>query len=226
MVLLVLGVVWAVVLFSWFRTRLRTNFGDPVTTFRRNLTVLESVDARTRRPAQARLAEGRLARGQLAEGRLTIPRGVAYPVAVPRRPLAPGLALPSPSGRSAAMLARRRQTLRRRRDVLLGLGGGAIGSLLLGVLPGLHALLVAQVIFDLTIGIYVSLLVRLRNLAAERRRKVAYLPRTRPLSTPPGGATAYAPRAAAGELPRAASAGATIRATPLEAWAAPAGALR
>jgi hypothetical protein len=75
---------------------------------------------------------------------------------------------------------RRRQALKRRRDVLFALVGGAVAFLLLGLVPGLHALLLVQLIFDMLLAGYVSLLVRLRNLAAERDRKLAYLPRTAP----------------------------------------------
>lgn len=101
---------------------------------------------------------------------------------------------------SAAAVARRRQTLKRRRDVLLALLTGTVGSLLLGALPGLHSMLVVFVIFALLTSAYVALLVRLRNLAAERNRKLAYLPRSGPA-----------------DLPRAAYAHGTIRATPSRA---------
>ncbi|MBO0693311.1 MAG: hypothetical protein J2P58_10480, partial [Acidimicrobiaceae bacterium] len=61
MVLLVLAVVWGLVLFSWIRTRFRAGFADPVSTFHRNLSVLERAGP-LRPPA----------------GRLTVPAGVAY----------------------------------------------------------------------------------------------------------------------------------------------------
>jgi hypothetical protein len=63
---------------------------------------------------------------------------------------------------------------------LVTLVAGAVGTLLLGMLPGLHKLLVLQVLFDVALAAYVALLVRLRNLAAERDRKLAYLPRRVP----------------------------------------------
>ncbi|MDQ6837674.1 MAG: hypothetical protein M3137_04850 [Actinomycetota bacterium] len=56
---------------------------------------------------------------------------------------------------------------------------GIIGSLILGIIPGLHAMLYIQVLFDLVMAGYVALLVRMRNLAAEREAKLAYMPRNR-----------------------------------------------
>lgn len=154
MVLLVLAIVWALVLFSWIRARYRANFTDPVTTFNRSLRVLEQADMSDRRRAGVRPAP---ARGG------TPARAGAGGRRPARRP-------------AAAVRARRREKLRRRRDVLVGLVGGAGGTLLLGVLPGMHVLLALQVVFDLLIVGYVALLVRLRRLAQERRVKLAYLP--------------------------------------------------
>jgi hypothetical protein len=111
---------------------------------------------------------------------------------------------------SAARRARRHETLRRRRDVLLALVTGALGSLLLGAIPGLHSMLIVQAIFDVLVLAYLARLIRLHRLALERHRKVAYLPRP---------SVAGVPRAPASGV-------ATIRATPLEAWVAPASALR
>ena len=201
--LLILVLIWGVVSYSWFRARLRTNFADPVSTFRRNLDVLDQ--ARSEPGPQA----GRvttLSPAVVSTARASLAEAGRAPVVIGSRP-------DRRSGRtpiSAARRARRHETLRRRRDVLLALVTGALGSLLLGAIPGLHSMLVVQVIFDLLVFAYVARLIRLHRLAVERHRKIAYLP-----------------RASVVGVPRATSSGvATIRATPLEAWVAPASALR
>lgn len=56
---------------------------------------------------------------------------------------------------------------------------GVVGSLALGIIPGLHAMLYIQVVFDLLMVGYLGLLVRMRNLAAERELKLAYMPGNR-----------------------------------------------
>jgi hypothetical protein len=204
LVLLVLAVVWGVVLFSWFRSRARSTFGDPVGTFRRHLTVLEHTGPTTVRPAnrlsiganlQAPRPPAAGSRGPIAGARG--PDGVLRgPAGDPTRPLSRPSGHPGHRPSSVATM-RRRQALKRRRDVLLALLTGAVGSLLLGVIPGLHVMLLVQLVFDLLLGAYLCLLIRLRNLAAERERKLAYLPRSAPA-----------------DLARAASARSATRATP------------
>lgn len=197
--LLVLVVVWGVVIFSWLRSRVRATFGDPVGTFRRHLTVLENAGPTTVRPANRM----RLGAAPLSPPSLMAPRRGPGPRAgeldhlrqAARPPVRPG-----PRSAAAAQSAasfRRRQALKRRRDVLLALVTGAVGSLLLGLIPGLHAMLLVNLIIDMLLAAYVSLLIRLRNLAAERDRKLAYLPRTAPAN-----------------LTRAANARSATRATP------------
>jgi hypothetical protein len=77
--------------------------------------------------------------------------------------------------------ARRRRTLRRRRQVLSLLLALCAGSLLLGVVPGMHRALYVNVVFDLLLVAYVALLVYLRNAAAERESKLAFLPPVKPV---------------------------------------------
>jgi hypothetical protein len=72
--------------------------------------------------------------------------------------------------------ARRARTLKRRRDVLFGLLGAMGGSLLLGFLPSLRVLWGLHVVLDLLFVGYVALLVRMRNVAAEREMKLRFIP--------------------------------------------------
>ena len=103
--------------------------------------------------------------------------------------LAPGRIVPiraagRPQGLAAAgaptplRLGRNRQTIKRRRDVFVGLLVAMAGSLVLGVLPPLRALWALHVVIDLLFVAYVAALVYLRNLAAERELKVRFLPPT------------------------------------------------
>lgn len=77
---------------------------------------------------------------------------------------------------SAAAL-RRRQSQKRRRDILFVLVGAAAFTFLLGVIPGMHKLLYLNLIVDILLATYIALLVRMRNLAAERTAKLTWLPR-------------------------------------------------
>jgi predicted lipid-binding transport protein (Tim44 family) len=176
-VLLVLAVVWGVVGFSWLRSRARATFGDPVGAFRRHLNVLEHTAPATVQPANRLRLGATLPGSGIAGPRATAISRLSDPEL--GRATRPGVRPGVPRQSSAAAM-RRRQMLKRRRDVLVALVAGAGGTLLLGLVPGLHKLLLLQLIFDLALAGYVSLLVRLRNLAAERDRKLAYLPRTTP----------------------------------------------
>ena len=88
-----------------------------------------------------------------------------------------GLSAPRP--RQTTTDLRRRQSQKRRRDVLVFLLAGAVATLVIAAVPGLHRMAYVNVIFDLLLAAYVALLVRFRNLAAERDVKLSYLPRGR-----------------------------------------------
>ena len=79
----------------------------------------------------------------------------------------------------SAAAMRRRESQKRRRDVLMFLLAGALTTLALGAIPGLHRLLYVQVVFDLAVAAYVALLLHVRNLAAERDAKLSFLPPVR-----------------------------------------------
>lgn len=182
MVLLVLALVWGALLISWLRSRTVNTLGDSVGTFRRHLTVLERATPTTVTPAN-RLKEGRPA-GRIPPGR-TVPaiqgtrigspvESATQPRARSVRPAAGGHLSRPMAGNSAAL--RRRQVQKRRRDVFLALLAGAAGSLLLALIPGLSVMWSVQILFDVVLGGYVALLVRLRNLAAERELKLRFIP--------------------------------------------------
>ncbi|HEX9549343.1 MAG TPA: hypothetical protein VF942_18520 [Acidimicrobiales bacterium] len=73
-------------------------------------------------------------------------------------------------------MARRRQSQKRRRDVLMALMAGMGGSFLLSMVHGLRIMLLVNVMIDLIFVGYIALLIRLRNLAAEREVKLMFLP--------------------------------------------------
>ena len=155
MVLLILAGIWAAVLVPWVRSRVEPGPADSIGDFRRQLGVLQRTGPATVAPAN----------------RLRVP------------PYQPGV--PTPYGAHYAVrrsvpsspeAARRARTLKRRRDVLFTLLGGMTGTLLLGMLPPFRMLLVLHVLLDLAFAGYVSLLVRMRNAAAEREMKLRFLP--------------------------------------------------
>ena len=83
-------------------------------------------------------------------------------------------ARPAPRPASA-----RSRVQRRRRDVMLVLGGAMVSTLLLSFIPGLRVMLVLHAIVDVLFFVYVALLVRVRTVSAEREMKLRFLPGTR-----------------------------------------------
>jgi hypothetical protein len=65
---------------------------------------------------------------------------------------------------------------KRRRDVILVLAGAMVATLALGLVPGFGMLLIVHLLVDVLFAIYVALLIRLRNTAAEREMKLRFLP--------------------------------------------------
>jgi hypothetical protein len=167
--LLVLALLWGGFFLYWLRSHAKESFGDSVGSFRRDLNVLERSAPSTMRAAN----------------RLRIPQPVAPTRAsLPaRRPTAPQMR-PVP-GRADAVAppvgapSRRRQTVKRRRDVLFVLAVVAVATLVMAAATRSHALITAQLLADVALGGYVALLVRMRNLAAEREIKLSYLSRAR-----------------------------------------------
>jgi hypothetical protein len=176
-VLLVLAVVWGVLLVSWLRSRRQDTAYDSVGTFRRHLTVLERAAPPTVVPAN-RMRTGGVAGHVIPAYR---PPGAARGGYSSRPGASPatGLRPPSPA------TLRRRQAQRRRRDIFFVLLAGVAGSFLLAIIPGLSVMWSVQVMFDLVFLLYVGLLLRARNLAAERELKVTFMPSpARPVRRP------------------------------------------
>jgi hypothetical protein len=59
---------------------------------------------------------------------------------------------------------------------LFALLAGAIGSFLLVLIPGVSVMWPVQILFDVLLIGYIALLIRMRNLAAEKELKLTFLP--------------------------------------------------
>jgi hypothetical protein len=175
-VLLVLAIVWGVLLVSWLRSRGERISSDSVGTFRRHLTVLERATPATVAPAN------RLRSGQRSSTRRVPPYRAPGPLVRGQRP-AGGARTGYPVGRAlrspTAAQLRHRRAQRRRRDVLFVLLAGAAGSFLLALIPGVSVIWPVQILFDVLLVSYIALLIRMRNLAAERELKLTFLPAER-----------------------------------------------
>ena len=179
MVLLILAVIWAAVLIPpMLRARAESTAADSIGDFRRQLRVLQ----RTRRSVGSP--------HELVE-RATVPAG--SPVA--DRPLAlvgqPATVLhlvpqPPPGHRAAGGLSpsARARTIRRRRDVFFSLVMGMGTTFVMAMVLTETALWVLHLVIDgLFLG-YLALLVRMRNIAAEREMKLRFLPPPAPRPQP------------------------------------------
>ena len=153
-VLLILAAIWASVLIPPFlRSRAEGRPADSIVDFRRQLGVLQ-------RTAPSRFGAANSLRDPYDRPQLAPPvRGLA-PAAV----------------RTLTADARRRRTMKRRRDVFVGLLAAMGMSLVLSRIGALSALIWVHVLLDLAFVGYVAVLVHLRNLAAERELKVRFLP--------------------------------------------------
>jgi hypothetical protein len=147
-VLLFLAVVWAVFLVPQvLRARAEKGPADSVGAFRNQLSVLE------------RATPG-------MPGRRSLRADVSVPT----------MSMPGPVGAYRPRMTSQKELVRRRRaNILLGLLGTAGVTLLLGVLLG-GTMLVLHLAVDVLLVGYCALLVRARNVAAEREMKVRYLP--------------------------------------------------
>lgn len=152
-VLLFLAGIWGVVLYGYFRDRLAdTRPADSIGSFRHQLSVLE----RTGPLGHAS------PRHRIEAMHATIPAA-----RVSSRPAPLGAA---PASRRTSAAAKRR------RDILFGLLAAMAGSLLLSFAPGLRVMLLFHVAVDVLFVGYIALLVRLRNIRAEREMKLRFLP--------------------------------------------------
>ena len=88
--------------------------------------------------------------------------------------MSPALRIPVPRSR----------VQKRRRDVMLALGGAMLSTLALTLVTGLGVLLAVHLLLDVLFVTYVALLIRLRGLAAEREMKLRFLPGGHPQVEP------------------------------------------
>jgi hypothetical protein len=148
-VLLFLAGIWGVVLYGWFRDRLAdTRPADSIGSFRHQLSVLERTGPTTG---------------------LSAPRRTVAPSFAPSS-FAPPAARVRPAARVGSSAAKRR------RDILFGLLAVMGGSLLLSFVPGLGALRLLHLAADALCVAYLALLIRQRNIRAEREMKLRFLP--------------------------------------------------
>lgn len=169
MVLLVLALIWAVVLIPpALRNRAEGRPSDSIAAFRRQLAVLDRAGPRAFGPDPDDRGYGP---GPAGPARLPRHSGVHAGVTMASRPAVA----------HRAAVARRSSVRRRRRDVLVGLLVAAGATLVLGTAPALRFMWAAHVVVDVLLIAYVALLVRQRNLAAERALKVRFLPGPRPI---------------------------------------------
>jgi len=153
-VLGLLAVVWIAVLAPpLLRKGAETRKADSIGDFRRQLVVLQRTGPSVIAPANTRV-DRRF--GAPAPAYTT----AAAPVARVARPV-----------RETTRTARRR-----RRNVLVGLALTTLLLIVIGAVPGMHVLLGMAAASALLLGVYVALLVRLRNAAAEREMKLSFLP--------------------------------------------------
>ena len=168
--LLILAALWAAVLIPpAMRARAEASPADSIVSFRRQLRVLQRTGPTGGSATISRSAGGRAAAPAPA------PAPAAAPRLAPVRHLAPATA----AGSVRPALARGGRAQKRRRDVFFALLTAMVGSLLLALL-GQRLMWGLHLVLDVLFVAYVGLLIRMRNLAAEREMKLRFLPGTRP----------------------------------------------
>src|SRR3954468_11254178 len=138
-----------------------TRPADSIGSFRRQLSVLERTG-----PVAGQVA----ARHRVAD----LP---ASPV-VRRSQAARAASVAGPVGLGAGVVRRHGPSpaVKRRRDIVFGLFAAMGGSLLLSFLPGLKVMLGLHLVLDVLFVGYIALLIRQRNIVAEREMKLRFLP--------------------------------------------------
>ena len=156
MVLLILAVIWAAVLVPpYLRSRVEARPADSIGHFRRQLATLQRTGPRANLPLTGVFAAA--------------PRQLVTPPPAVRRS-AKGMAA------VAVQLTARSRAQKRRREVFVTLLLAMGVSLVLGFVPGLRVMWLVHLVFDGLFALYVGLLLRMRNVAAEREMKVRFLP--------------------------------------------------
>ena len=163
MVLLILAVIWAAVLIPpALRGRAERRPADSITNFHQQLAVLRRAGPRSNRSSNWPPTRG---------------GNPQRHVSLVEPPMARPLIHPAISGARSAVT--RRNARQRRREVLMALLVAAGVTLVLGAVPALRMLWLVHAAVDVLLFGYVALLVRQRNLAAERELKVRLLPTAR-----------------------------------------------
>jgi hypothetical protein len=116
------------------------------------------------------------ARGTLGDSVRSFRRHLSVLERAAPQTVTPANRLRAPSRPVSAAAIRRRRAQRRRRDVLVFLVAAAIASLALAFVGGFRVMLALNVAIDILLIVYLALLIRLRNLAAEREMKLRFLP--------------------------------------------------
>lgn len=179
LVLLVLAVIWAVVLIPpAVRARAEGRPGDSISAFHRQLSVLRRTGPSGRRNMAQGSRQTVAPIGRPPLGLVGKPNSALVPTAVRPAPLT----APRASGISGpSVSSTRSRTLQRRRAVLGGLVATAAGTLVLGMVPFLRPLLMMNLVVDVLLVAYVTLLIRQRDAVAEKEMTVSFLPHAVPL---------------------------------------------
>lgn len=165
-VLVILAMVWAVFLLPQLVRARAERSTDSIGAFQHQLSVLEKATP---------VASGtvtRLRPALVGEARPMVTMRPTSSVAPAPATVPP--ARPNPATRHRANS--RAMVRKRRRDIFCGLLVAMGVSLVLSLVPALRMMLWVHLIIDIAFVGYVSLLVRVRNLAAERELKVRFLP--------------------------------------------------
>jgi len=163
--LLILAALWAALLLPpYLRGRSENRPADSIGDFRNQLRVLE-------RSGPTSVAPANTLRG---------PEPPQYVPPMPRRASLAGEVVAARRYAAARSMTpdaiRRRAACRRRRDVFLALIALTGLSGLIGFVPGLSAVWYVNLVSGAALATYVLLLVRMRNVAAEREMKLRFLP--------------------------------------------------
>ncbi len=184
MVLLILAVIWAVVLIPpLLRARAENSPVDSIVDFHRQLRVLQRTRPVVERRVGAVVAPQAVAPEAVAS-QAVASQAVASQATLPRPGRQPGSAY-APSARRRPPAARRVRAARRRRDVMFSLLMAVGTTFVVATVLSVTALWVLHVVTDVLLFAYVALLVRMRNVSAEREMKLRFLPpQTRPQPQP------------------------------------------
>jgi hypothetical protein len=176
LILVLLLMVWIVVLAPGvWRRRAEQRAGDSVSSFHRQLGVLQRAGRSLVPPAHRLRGTQPL---QMTDSRSRPALAVVRPdgsVSSGRSSGGARLAVSRPTGAGgfAAIGSGDRyfhpSACKRRRDLFLGLAATAAGTGILGALPALHPLLVVSLLTALALVGYIVLLLRLRSVAVERQ---------------------------------------------------------